>query len=76
MQAGAQPYERTVERKDYRNGVKPGRLTTRFGKIVLSNRLRHGEFETCVIDNSRGEYQGILAIMQHLGVEISKSSVF
>ncbi len=47
LQAGAQPYERTEERKDYRNGVKPRQLTTRFGKVVLSKpQLRHGEFET------------------------------
>jgi len=93
LQAGTQPCERTAERKDYRNGVKPGQLTTRFGKIVLSKpQLWHGEFETCVIDSytrvekalvatcaesyRRASTRDLLAIMQHLGVEISRSSVF
>lgn len=51
LQAGAEPYERTEERRDYRNGVKPRQLTTRFGRVVLQKpQLRYGEFETCVVD--------------------------
>lgn len=51
VQIGARPYERSEERLDYRNGSKPRQLTTRFGKITLSKpQLRHGEFETCVVD--------------------------
>lgn len=51
QQVGCGPYERSDERKDYRNGSKSRQLTTRFGKVVLSKpQLRHGEFETCVID--------------------------
>jgi transposase-like protein len=90
---GCGPYERTEERKDYRNGVKPRQLTTRFGKVVLSKpQLRRGEFETCVIDSyshvekalvcacAESYYQGastrdVMAIMQHLGVEVSRSTV-
>lgn len=50
QQAGCQPYERSQDRLDYRNGYKPRQLTTRFGKVVLQKpQLRNSEFETVVI---------------------------
>lgn len=50
QQAGCEPYERSEDRLDYRNGYKPRQLTTRFGKVVLQKpQLRNSEFETVVI---------------------------
>jgi Transposase and inactivated derivatives len=50
QQAGCQPYERSPDRLDYRNGYKLRQLTTRFGKVVLQKpQLRNSEFETVVI---------------------------
>jgi len=43
----AKPYERTEERKGYRNGTTPHKLTTRVGKLILRvPRIRNGEFST------------------------------
>ena len=43
----AQPYERTTERRGYRNGFKPRQLTTRVGTLELRvPQVRQGEFST------------------------------
>lgn len=42
-QLQAEPYERTMERKGYRNGSYPHQLTTRVGTITLRvPRFRNG----------------------------------
>jgi transposase-like protein len=46
-QLAAEPYERTEERKGYRNGFYPHQLTTRVGTITLRvPRIRGGKFST------------------------------
>jgi transposase-like protein len=41
----AEPYERTVERRGYRNGYKPRQLTTRVGTLNLRvPQVRDGSF--------------------------------
>lgn len=46
-QLGAEPYERTEERKGYRNGDYPRQLTTRVGTLTLRvPRIRGGKFST------------------------------
>ena len=46
-QLQAEPYERTDERKGYRNGTRPHPLTTRVGTITLHvPRFRNGQFST------------------------------
>jgi len=46
-QLGARRYERTEERKGYRNGSYPRQLTTRVGRLTLRvPRTRDGEFST------------------------------
>jgi len=46
-QIKAEPYERTEEREDYRNGYYKRRLETRVGNIVLQiPRFRYGKFTT------------------------------
>jgi len=43
----AEPYERTEERKGYRNGTTPHKLTTRVGKLTLRvPRIRNSKFST------------------------------
>lgn len=56
-QLGAEPYERTEERTDSRNGVRERKLNTRIGTITLSvPRHRDVPFHTLVFDNySRSE---------------------
>ena len=50
----AKPYERTGERKDYRNGKRKRSLKTRVGEIELEvPRLRVLEFQTEVIEKYR-----------------------
>ena len=42
---GAKPYERTEERRGYRNGYKPRSMTTRVGRLTLSvPQVRDGKF--------------------------------
>ena len=46
-QIGAEPYERSDERRAYRNGYRERELTTRVGKFrLMVPRLRNGEFST------------------------------
>jgi len=50
QQAGADLYERTVNRRAYRNGFKKRNLKTRYGEVTLNKpQLRKGSFETKVI---------------------------
>ncbi|KUK72829.1 MAG: Transposase [Clostridiales bacterium 38_11] len=46
-QIQAEKYERTSERKAYRNGHRERQLTTRVGTLTLTvPRLRNGDFST------------------------------
>src|SRR5215831_13725399 len=46
-QLQAAPYERTDERRGYRNGYKPYQLTTRVGTLTLRvPQVREGQFST------------------------------
>jgi len=52
-QIKAEPYERTEEREDYRNGYYKRRLETRVGNIVLQiPRFRYGKFTTAQVENA------------------------
>ncbi len=47
----ARPYERTTTRRDYRNGKRRRKLTTRVGEVELSvPRLRTVPFQSQIID--------------------------
>ncbi len=51
-QLKAEPYERSEERTDSRNGVRERELTTRIGRITLTvPRHRNVPFKTMVFDN-------------------------
>jgi len=65
-QLGAEHYERTEERKGYRNGSYPHTLTTRVGQITLQvPRIRNGEFSTELFARyQRSEQALVLALME------------
>lgn len=65
-QLQASPYERTEERKGYRNGSMTRKLTTRVGTIQLQvPRLRDGQFSTeLFLRYQRSEQALVLALME------------
>jgi transposase-like protein len=62
----AQPYERTEERRGYRNGYKPRTLTTRVGTLDLRvPQVREGEFSTDLFARfQRSEQAFVLALLE------------
>lgn len=62
----AQPYERTEERRGYRNGYKPRALTTRVGTLDLRvPQVREGEFSTDLFARfQRSEQAFVLALLE------------
>ncbi len=66
LQAGAARYQRSSNRRAYRNGKKPRMLMTRLGEITLSKPdFRNMSFETTVFDKySRVERAVINAILE------------
>ena len=65
-QLGAERYERTDERKGYRNGHYSRKMTTRVGGITLHvPRLRNGKFSTDMFARyQRSEQALILSLME------------
>ncbi len=62
----ARPYERTEERRGYRNGYKSRSLTTRVGTLELRvPQVRDGEFSTALFARfQRSEQAFILALLE------------
>lgn len=68
-QLGAQPYERTEQRVDSRNGFRDRELTTRIGKIALSvPRHRNQPFKTMIFDNYARSEAALVANMAEMVV--------
>jgi len=65
-QIKAEPYEKTEEREDYRNGYCKRELDTRVGNIMLRvPRFRHGKFTTDLFQRyQRSEQALLLALME------------
>jgi len=63
---GAEPYERTVERRGHRNGYKPRSLKTRVGTLdLLVPQDREGRFRTELFQRyQRSEKALVLALVQ------------
>jgi putative transposase len=63
---GAQPYERSANRKAYRNGYRARTLTTRVGSLVLHvPQVRDGSFSpTLFARYQRSEQAFVLALME------------
>lgn len=77
-QLSAEKYERSDERKGYRNGSYPHQLTTRVGKMTLKvPRLRDGQFSTSLFARyQRSEQALVLSLMEMVinGVSTRKVS--
>ena len=60
-QIKAEPYERTEERQDYRNGYYSRNLITRVGTLTLKvPRLRNGKFTTDLFERYQRSEQALL----------------
>lgn len=68
-QLRAEPYERTEERTDSRNGTRTRPLTTRIGTIVLSvPRHRNVPFKTMLFDNYQRSEAALVTTMAEMVV--------
>ena len=76
-QLGAENYERSDDRSDYRNGSRTRSLTTRVGKIELQiPRHRNTPFKTTLFENYQRNEQALIATMMEMVVQgISTRSV-
>lgn len=69
-QLGAEPYERTEERNDQRNGVRERILTTRIGAITLTvPRHRNQPFHTMLFENYQRSEAALITAMAEMVVE-------
>ena len=63
-QLGAENYERSEDRVDYRTGTRTKRLTTRIGKIELEvPRHRNVPFKTMIVESYQRNEQALIATM-------------
>ena len=69
-QLGADNYERSTERSDYRNGTRTRSLTTRIGKIELKvPRHRNVPFKTCLFENYQRNEQALISTMMEMVIQ-------
>lgn len=69
-QLGAENYQRSEERRDYRNGSRSRTLTTRVGKIELEiPRHRNVPFKTVLFENYQRNEQALIATMMEMVVQ-------
>lgn len=69
-QLGAENYERSEDRADYRNGTRTRSLTTRIGKIELQiPRHRNTPFKTTLFENYQRNEQALIASMMEMVVQ-------
>lgn len=69
-QLGAENYERSNDRKDYRNGSRTRGLVTRVGKIQLEvPRHRNVPFKTVLFENYQRNEQALIATMMEMVVQ-------
>lgn len=69
-QLGAENYERSADRNDYRNGTRVRSLTTRIGKIELEvPRHRNKPFKTMLFENYQRNEQALIATMMEMVVQ-------
>lgn len=69
-QLGADNYERSSSRADYRNGTRMRSLTTRIGKIELQvPRHRNVPFKTTLFENYQRNEQALISTMMEMVVQ-------
>ena len=67
---GVEPYERQVDRRDYRNGHKPRRLKTRVGEINLQlPQARYEPFRTKLFRRYQRSERAFLLALQEMVVQ-------
>jgi len=67
LHIGALPYERTADRRGYRNGYKPRQLNTRVGKLLLSiPQTRDGSFSTELFERYQRSEQALICCLQEM----------
>ena len=65
----AEPYERTEERRGYRNGYKPRQLTTRVGTLVLRiPQVRDGSFSPELFERYQRSEQALVCTLMEMVV--------
>jgi putative transposase len=65
----AEPYERTVERRGYRNGYKPCQLTTRVGTLALRGpQVRDGSFSPELFERYQRSEQALVCTLMEMVV--------
>lgn len=70
VQLGAEDYERTNQRSDYRNGSRIRPLMTRIGKIELEvPRHRNKPFKSMLFENYQRNEQALIATMMEMVVQ-------
>lgn len=70
QQLGADNYERSSSRSDYRNGTRMRSLTTRIGKIELQvPRHRNVPFKTTLFENYQRNEQALISTMMEMVVQ-------
>ncbi len=68
-QLGAEPYERTENRTDSRNGIRERELTTRIGTVTLKvPRHRNQPFKTLLFENYSRSEQALITTMAEMVV--------
>ena len=68
-QLGAEPYERSEERQDYRNGYRERPLVTRIGTITLSvPKHRNQPFHTMIFENYQRSETALILTMAEMVV--------
>lgn len=69
-QLGAEDYERSDNRSDYRNGTRTRSLVTRIGKLELQvPRHRNEPFKTVLFENYQRNEQALIAAMMEMVVQ-------
>jgi putative transposase len=65
----AEPYERTQERRGYRNGYKPRQLTTRVGTLALRvPQVRDGSFSPDLFERYQRSEQALVCTLMEMVV--------
>lgn len=69
-QLGAETYQRSCQRKDYRNGTRMRGLCTRIGKLELEvPRHRNVPFKTVLFENYQRNEQALISTMMEMVVQ-------
>src|SRR5579885_931193 len=67
---GAEPHERSAERRTYRNGYRPRRWDTRLGKLELQvPKVRNGGYVPSFIEHRKRSEQALISVIQEAVVQ-------